>query len=240
MDGIFSILILFIIGVLAVILLGLAAGFSPTLYIAQVATAALKKKAQYKITISIASGVLAATIILLILFQIFSLSSLLTIIDSTVRALLVSAVFNIIVGLLFIFGGLRYLHTSDVKKAYTADSKSIKKYRGTGALFGFGFVKTFLSISGVTAIYIGGNIIASTSVALIERVVFTVVFLAASIAPFFGLLYFLQRKPEQLSSMVDRIKMKLSKLNYRTTVGYGSVILGGAIVIFNVMMALFY
>lgn len=240
MDAIVNIFILFILGIIAVIILGLVAGFSPTLYLAQVTTAALKKKNNYKTTVSLAAGVVAATVILLVLFQIFSLSSLLDIIDSTVRALLVSVVFNIVVGLLFIFGGLRYLHTSDAKNAYDASPKSIKKYKGTSALFGFGFIKTSISISGVTAIFVGGNIIASASGGFLERIILTLIFLAASIAPFFALLYFLDRKPEQLTSIVNKVKIQLSKFNYRTTVGVASVILGGAIVIFNVMMALFY
>ena len=240
MDGFLSTIILLVIGVIAVIILGLIAGFSPTLYIAQITTAAIKKNAYKKTTVSIISGVLVATIVMLILFQTFSLNSLVTIIDSTVRALLVSVVFNIIVGLLFIFGGLRYLHTSDTKKAYDADPKKLKKYSGSTALFGFGFLKTLTSISGATAIFIGGNIIASTSGIFFQRIILTLVFLIASIAPFLALYIFLQRKPEQLTSAVNKIKIRLKNINYRTTVGFGSVILGGAIVIFNVMMALFY
>lgn len=240
MDGFLSVIILFILGIIAVLILGLIAGFSPTLYVAQITTAAIKNKAHHKTTISLISGVLFATVVLLILFQVFSLSSLLTIIDSTVRALLVSVIFNIVVGLLFIFGGLRYLRTSDTKKAYDADPKKFKKYSGSATLFGFGFLKTLTSISGATAIFIGGNIIASTSGVFFERAVLTLVFLVATIAPFLALFLFLQRKPEQLVEVVNKIKSRLSKINYRTTVGVGSVILGGAIVIFNVMMALFY
>lgn len=239
MEQLANIIMLLILGVITIVLLGLIAGFSPTLYIAQAASIA-KPKSAVRFTLALMSGVLVATITLMILFQIFSLNSLINIIHSTVQALLVSVVFNVLIGAAFIFGGLRYIHTKDTKKAYEADTKAVKKYGGFSALLGFGFVKTFLSISGVTAIFIAGNIISSATNIFLERIIFTLVFLAASIAPFLLILYFLQKHPNKLQSWVNSVKIHLGKINYRTTVGVGAIILGGAIVIFNVMIALFY
>lgn len=241
MDSFVSIIVVFILGIIAVAIAGLVAGFSPTLYIAQ-ATLSSKSKTIRQLTFALMAGVLAATIVLLILFQTFSLNSLLEIINSTVKALLVSVVFNIVVGLLFVFGGLRYLSTSDTQKAYDSEAgvKQVKKYKGNTALFGLGFIKTFLSISGATAIFVGGNIIATASNTYLERIILTAVFLLASIAPFLAVFYFLQRKPDSLQTLINKTKTRLAKVNYRSTVGFAAVILGGAIVIFNVMMALFY
>lgn len=241
MDTLVNSIVVFVLGVVAVAIAGLVAGFSPTLYVAQ-ATRSSKSKVMRQLTFALMMGVLAATIILLILFQTFSLSSLLEIINSTVKALLVSIVFNMVVGLLFVFGGFRYLSTKDSKKAYDtqADIPASQQNRGSIAMFGLGFIKTFVSISGATAIFIGGNIIASATNTFLERIILTSVFLLASVAPFFAVFYFLQNKPDKLQTLINVTKARLVKVNYRGTVGMASIIFGSAIVVFNVMMALFY
>lgn len=132
------------------------------------------------------------------------------------------------------------MHTKDSKKAYEADTAKIKRYKGFSVTFGLGFAKTFLSISGATAIYVGGNIIASATNTIIEQFLFTSVFLVATLAPFVTVLHLLQRKPELLQTQVNRVKGHLSEMNYRQNVGMAAILFGGAIVIFNAMMALFY
>lgn len=240
MGELLNLLILFILSVLAVVIAGLVAGFSPTLYIAQ-ATLSSKSQNRRKLTLSLVFGVLSATIILLVLFQIFSLSSLLAIIDSTVRALLVSVLFNIAIGLLFITAGIHYMRTRDTQKAYSDSSTGFtKKYGGSGALFGLGFIKTFLSVSGLTAIYIGGNIIATTTSITLERIILTGAFLVSSVAPFMFVSYLTQRKPDKLRNVIAKVKQYLEQINYRSTVGFIAVLIGSAIVIFNIIMALFY
>ena len=103
-----------------------------------------------------------------------------------------------------------------------------------------GFTRTFISVSGVTATYIAGNIIANISIGVVEHIIYTLVFFAASIVPFFGIIIYMQKNPERLIGLTNRLRVLLHKSNYRLIVGVGAIILGGSIVIFNLMMALFY
>lgn len=239
MDELFNLLIVFILTLLTVIALGLVAGFSPTLYVAQ-ATLSSKKATVKSYTMAIMGGVLAAVFVLLLLFQTFNLATIFNLINSTVQALLVSIVFNILVGILFVFGGVKYINQRDVNKAYSTDVKKVKNVTGIGALFAFGFAKTFISISGATAVFIGGNIIASATVSIVDRAIFTAIFLAATIVPFIGMLQLIQRNPERLRKIANYVKTKLARTNYRLVVGVAAVLFGSSIIIINIMMALFY
>jgi hypothetical protein len=217
-------------------ILGLAAGFSPTLYVAQIAMAA-KSKHPVTYTVSIMSGVLLAVLVLIILFQTLHLDTLLSFIDTTVNALTVSVIFNVLVGAGFVWGGIWYLnhqHARDIKPA------KVHKTGGIISMFGLGFARTFVSVSGVTAAYIAGNIIANVSIGLLERLVYTLVFFSASIVPFFGIIIYMRKNPARLIKMTRQLRALLEKTNYRLIVGVGAIILGSSIVIFNLMMALFY
>lgn len=234
-----NLLILFVFALIAVAILGLIAGFSPTLYITQVTLSSKSAKLR-QYTYFLMAGVLAAVVLLLILFQTLNLGTMIDIIDSTANALLVSVIFNLIIGVLFIIAGIHYIRKKDVDKAYKPATQKVKSVGSSSAMFGLGFVKTLVSISGVTAIYIGGNIIGSTASTFVEHIIYTLVFLAATIAPFFAVLRLLQRNPERLTSLVERLKSSLKKFNYRLIIGIIAIILGSAIVIFNVMMTIFY
>src|ERR1051325_3132567 len=65
---------------IVLVLLGFVAGFSPTLYIAQI-TVGTKSKKHLAFTAALMAGVLLAIIVLLILFQTFHLSTMISIID---------------------------------------------------------------------------------------------------------------------------------------------------------------
>lgn len=239
MDAYITILILFILSLIGVIFLGLIAGFSPTLYIAQTALSTKKSNAK-RYTYSLMAGVLLAAIILLLTFQIINLTTLIAIFESALEALFLSVAFNILVGLLFILAGFRYIYSRNAKQAYDADTNAIKNAGGASAFFGFGFAKTFLSVSGATAIYVGGNIIASTGNDPVIRLLFTLAFLVACVIPFWCILYLIRRVPDKVEQLVHRIKVHIETFNYRLTVGVAAILFGAAVMVINGMLALFY
>lgn len=217
-------------------MLGIVAGFSPTLYITQVAITSKSKKYR-SYTASLMGGILFAILILIILFQVFNLDTLVHFIDTTVRALTVSVIFNIAVGGAFIYGGIWYLRHQTVNKH---ESSKLKTTTGAVSIFSLGFIRTFLSISGVTATFIAGNIIANVSVGIIERLIYTAIFFAAAVVPFIAIVMMMRRNPDRLTSTTNRITIWLRSMNYRLVVGVAAIILGGSVIFFNVMMALFY
>ncbi len=238
MVALITFLLLFIATSISVTILGLLAGFSPTLYIAQI-TAGVSKhpKSDFRYTIAIMIGVVIAIILLMFLFQIFHLETLLNFINSTVSALAVSVIFNILVGIALIFGGFWYINYSETPKTKL---KNMKSAGGLSAMAGLGFARTFLSISGVTATFIAAGIISNASSYWPERIALTLIFLAASIIPFAAILYVLRRNPAKLHNAIVAVKKLLKKFNYRPVIGTIAVLLGASIIIFNIMMALFY
>lgn len=234
---IISALFIFVSALISVSILGLAAGFSPTLYVAQIAMTS-KSKHPISYTVALMGGVLFAVLLLIIVFQTLHLDTLLTFIDTTVRAVTVSVIFNMVVGGGFIWGGIWYLRHQHIPKVNK--KAKVTHTGGTISMFGLGFARTFVSVSGVTATYIAGNIIANVSIGLVEHVVYTLIFFAASIVPFFGIIIFMRKNPDRLIRMTNELRTLLYKTNYRLIVGVGAIILGSSIIIFNLMMALFY
>src|ERR1700712_570755 len=100
---------LFISAIIAVIVLGFIAGFSPTLYITQIGVASASKRAR-SLMIALMIGVLIGIILLTILFQFFQLDTLRTVIDSAISALFVSVIFNILLGAAFVVAGFWYIN----------------------------------------------------------------------------------------------------------------------------------
>ena len=238
MTELLNLIIVFASSLIALSVLGLIAGFSPTLYIAQVAVAAKSKKG-IAYSIAIMAGVVAAILLLIVLFQTIHLDTLLTIIDTSVRALTVSVIFNILVGAALVVGGFRYLNHRELPEP---NPKKLKAKQAGGALgiFGLGFARTFVSISGVTATYIAGNVIADVSAGFVERIVYSLIFLVATVIPFAGIIMLMRRNPAYLTSLTDTARNWLHRFNYRLVVGAAAIIFGSAIIIFNSMMALFY
>jgi len=187
MDALFSVLTVFVLGIFAVAIAGLVAGFSPTLYIAQAAIVSRStKKGARRYTYLLMAGVLSAVLLLLIFFQTISLATLTTFIDSSVHALTVSVASNAFVALLFIGFGVFYVRTSEQAESLTLrPSKSDKK-------------------------------------------------------PKRWVLYVIDHQPKRLKNIVENIKGRLTKVNYRLTVGIGAILFGVGVLVYNVMMALFY
>ncbi len=238
MTELLNFVIVFIASIIALVILGLIAGFSPTLYIAQVAVAQKSKK-KLAYSIAIMAGVVAAILFLIVLFQTVHLDTLLGIIDTTVRAVLVSVIFNIIIGSALIYGGVHYLRHQEPAKPNPKKLKS-KQVGGIAGIFGLGFARTFISLSGITATFIAGNIIADVSVEIIERLIYTVIFLVASVVPFAAIIVLMKKSPTRLEAMIEKSRGWLRRFNYHLIVGVAAIIFGGCIIVFNIMMALFY
>jgi len=233
-----NLVIIFVSTLVSLVVLGLGAGFSPTLYIAQLAVASKGKK-DIPYAVALMTGVILAIVILIILFQIVQLDTLLIFIDTNVRALLVSIVFNVFIGASLIVGGFYYLNHQDPPQP-KKEKKDLKKAGGIIGIAGLGFIRTFLSISGVTATYIAGNVIASVSGSIAERMVYTAIFLTATVVPFVGIVILTRTSPARLVAITDAARTLIDKLNYRLIVGALAVIFGSSIVIFNLIMALVY
>jgi cytochrome c biogenesis protein CcdA len=238
MDVIYA-LVVFVSTLISVSVLGLAAGFSPTLYIAQVAiTSKVKRPVAY--TTSLMSGVLGAIFILILLFQVIQLDALLAFLNSTLHAAILSVAFNVLVGGGFIIGGIWYLRHKD-KEVLTPPPKPISKKKHAGGLisvFSLGFIRTFVSISGVTATYFAANIISNISLSLLESVIYTVVFLAAAVVPFVGIILFMKKNPERILRVARQFRATLRRMNYRLITGVTAIILGSCILFFNLMAVL--
>jgi len=236
MDVIYT-LVVFISTLISVSVLGLVAGFSPTLYVTQVAiTSKAKRPVAY--AASLMSGVLAAILILILLFQAIQLDTLITIINSTVHAITLSVAFNVLIGAGFVVGGIVYLRHKDVLKA-PKPSKA-KQTGGLVSVFSLGFVRTFISITGVTATYFAGNIISNVSLNLVERLIYTLVFFGAAIVPFIGIIIYMEKSPERILRAANQFRAWLQRINFRLIAGVGAIILGSSILVFNLMIVLFY
>jgi hypothetical protein len=239
MDTFVIIVLFMVLNLIGIVFLGLIAGFSPTLSIAQVALST-KKRTAARYAYALMAGVLTATVILLVLFQFFSLNNLISTISSTVEALLISVLFNVVVGILFIITGVYYVSTRRSKAVYHTNTKAIRQAGGASAFFGFGFAKTLLSLSGITAVYLGGNIIASTTPDIIIRLVLILAFLGATIAPFYFTLVLIKKHPEKLEAFIAKVTSRIADFNYRLVVGGAAIVFGVAVIVSNCMLALFY
>jgi hypothetical protein len=221
-------------GVIVTIILGLAAGMSPTLYITQLSTGSKAKKTSR--VLAVMSGVLVALIVLTVFFQLFHLNTLLGFISPTVNALFMSVLFNVFIGGCLIGGGIWYLrHRED-------DTKPLHNYEATtpASFAGVGFLRTFLSITGVTATFIASNLIAEVSAGASTRALLSIVFLLAAITPFIAVLALHKSNSDLLITYSNKLKIALKRLNYRPVLGVGAILFGSSIVIYNALIAIFY
>lgn len=238
MTELIDFVIVFVSTLMSLVVLGLIAGFSPTLYIAQVGLASKAPKAITH-TIALMTGVLTAILLLIALFQAVHLDTVLGYIHTTVQALTVSIVANILIGIALICGGLHYLRHREIPQAKDTAAE-LKQAGSFVGLMGLGFIRTLLSIGGVTATYIAGNLIANIGTELAEQVVYTVFFLGVTIIPFVGIIVLIRKNPSRLAALTQSTQALLERMNYRLIVGAGAIIVGFSVVIFNSMIGLFY
>jgi len=227
---------LFIGGIIVTILLGIVAGFSPTLYITQVGIG-LRTKKIIPYMIAIMVGVVGALIALTILFQFFNLNTLLEYLDRSVSVLLVSVIFNMLVGAALIIGGAYYLRHREPKTKQSSTKATKSSY---AALVGFGFLRKLISVTGVAVTFIASNVIAEASTKLSTQLLLTAIFLISATLPYIGIAQLVKTNPERLEKIVNYTKQLFNKLNYRSVIGVGAILFGAGIVIFNICMIIFY
>lgn len=219
--------------IIAMIILGVIAGFSPTLYVTQVGISTTSKRAR-SLMIALMAGVLLGIVVLSILFQFFQPSVLHAIIDNAINALFVSIAFNILIGIVFILAGFWYIHK---KPNRIEETKKPTIKSGYWALISLGFFRTFLSISGATATFLASGILSDQQTGIVNRFILSGVFLAAAVAPFLLILITMRRFPSKISTLLDWFKLNLHRFNYKLIIGVAAILVGSGIVIFNVLKA---
>ena len=215
--------------ILALVILALFAGFSPSLYLTQVGVSSKSTDTSNR-TQAIALGVIIALALLLVLFQFFNLETLLDVVGSTVNALIMSTAVNLLVGMTCVYGGIRYLsqRTSRIRSPRIS-------VRHAWPLLSFGFLKTLLSVSGITATFLGGNLIAAVSPNLVARTFLTAGFLVAAALPFLVIAHLLARYPDKVRSAFNSLVALSKKLSSRHIIGITMVAGGGIILVLQLV-----
>lgn len=210
-------------------LLALAASFSPILYLSQAKVASNPQEAHR--TWAIGVGVVGAVGLLLITFQFLSLETLLSLVESTTSALLLNTITYMFVGSVCIYAGLRYRLSTDVDRARPQPSYS------PAGLVGFGFSKTALSVSGLTATFLAGNLVAHASSGIVTRVLFTAIFLFVSLVPFLWITHLISRDHARITQLVRRTSTYLRSPSYRSRAGSILIAVGVSIIVLRLAIA---
>lgn len=218
--------------VFALTILGLAASFSPTLYVAQAGASAKSRKVLRKAYAPLI-GVVIALVLLLVIFQFLHLNTLVAVIGSTASALLVSTAVNVLVGAACIYGGVRLMEGTDNLPRPVGGKTS-----GDTALIWLGFVRTFFSVSGLTATFLGANLIAETKTGLFVQSCLTVFFLIVACTPFLAAAYLALRLPGSVSALFAAAGQMAKRLRYRYYVGVAAVLFGLIIIAAQIVRAL--
>lgn len=200
---------------LGLLLLGLATGFSPVLYVAQIAGAAQSKRPTHAMR-SLIAGVLVGTLLPALLFAFFNPSTLTQLFDMTVKPVIVSAWFQVILGSLFIIAGLWTLATSPRQKKKPVSGASKK---GPWVLFGAGVLRTMTSASGLVSIYFATQILFRSAGGPLTVAIPALIFLIGVLLPFAILYALWQKSPGSLEEKSERLVNRLSRIRYRPVVG---------------------
>lgn len=212
------------------VLLALAASFSPTLYIAQASSSSKRQASSYK-TYAPLVGVLSALVLMLVIFRFMHLDALVLVLGSVFGALIVSTMVAIVVGIVCVYGGLRLIknrHFSSVSKPHSTVGNS-------GALMWAGFLRTFFSLSGQTATFLAVSAVAATGVNLLLQAIFIFMFLLVSSAPFFAVGYLTSRSPDSIEASLAMVNRVTKQPRYRTYVGIVAIVLGVLIILAQVL-----
>lgn len=218
-------LLLTIEALLTLVILALLAGFSPSLYVIHASVASKSTRTKNN-TLAIALGVIIALALLLTLFQFFNLDTLLDVVGSTINALIMSTIVNLLVGAACIYGGAHYI-THRTSLIYSPRVT----VRRTWPLVSFGFLKTLLSVSGITATFLGGNLIATISPNLLARTLLTTGYLITAALPFLVITHLLAHHPDKVHVVSSRLAAVSKKLPYRYILGVAMITAGAIILV---------
>lgn len=218
---------------IVVAILGVIASFSPILYTTQAATLSKSSRAKAN-TIALMTGIVLALISLIVTFQLVQVNTLEAIISSTSKAIVVGVTTNVVIGVLFISGGTWYL----VRRHSTLHPSPIKIKKGRNRshpafLVGLGFIRTFMTISGVGATYLAATAIADRGPHLLVQSILTVVFLLSALIPFGAIAFIMHRNRQYFTKIVHAARTLLWRLKYQKIIAIGAIVFGGTIVIIN-------
>jgi cytochrome c biogenesis protein CcdA len=178
--------------------------------------------------IAVILGVLAALVVLLVLFQFLHLETLITFVGSATNAIILNTTANLLVGAACIYGGLYYRRTP----ARTKDRHTTRRH-AWGAI-GLGLTKTLLSLSGITATFMAGNIISNVSHGFLGHLVLSTLFLVTAIIPFLMLGHLVRRYPKRIQLLIDTADKIVSTQTYRNSISALMICIGCGIVLFGV------
>lgn len=223
---------------IAVVILGIVASFSPMLYTTHIATLSTNKKHKMY-SAALMGGVTLALIGLIITFQIIQVSTLEAIISSTSKAIIVGVTSNVLIGLAFIAGGTWYL--TNPQRKPKASSIQLESHGTTSPLvfISLGFVRTFMTVSGVGATYLAATAIADQGPHLLIQSLLTVIFLLSALIPFAVIALIVRHHRSSMTRLLNSTKLLLKKLNYQKVIAIAAITFGTAIVIINGLSALF-
>lgn len=214
MNVVFEALLIILGSSIGLIGLGLVTGFSPVLYLAQVAGAAKSHAPEHAMR-GLLLGVLFSTIAMGLLFQFFQPSTLAYFFNTTVTPVILSSSFHVLLGLIFIAIGLRALLAKPRIKPISDESPAT----GAGVLFGAGFAKTLISPSSVLSIFFATQITIHSAGGLVTQIILALIFLVATLAPFIALYILWQKSPEALEIKTNEIVQRLEFIHYRLLIG---------------------
>lgn len=196
---------------LGLIGLGLVAGFSPVLYLAQ-ASAAAKSRAPEHAMITLMIGVLASTVLIGLLFLFFHPDTLSYFFEKALGPLLVSSWFHVILGVSFIAMGLWGLSAPPIPKNKKPTSSTPN---APWLLFSAGFLKTLLSPSSAVAIFFATQLIVRSEGGLVTQAILVAIFLTGSLLPFAILYGVWKKSPDTIDTSSEVLTQWLQKIHYR-------------------------
>lgn len=217
----------FVAAVFSLITLGLIAGFSPVLYATQAGLVG-KPKTAARLMFYLIIGVVVGTILLGLFFQLFNISTLTSILNSAIQAVLINAFFQLIIGATFMVVGAQLL--KKLREPSKPAAKTNKTPNSKWALLSFAAVKTILSASGAAAIFLANGVIQDAGQAVVGELILAGIFLAAVIAPFVTIYFIWRRSPEHFASIADSFKSGAERLHYQKVLGILFIVLGGGII----------
>ncbi len=220
---IFAALITFVGYALALIALGLAVGFSPTLYITQVG---ILTRGQHPLRQSalLIAGVASAVVLLALFSDIVQPAVLFSYTHDVLLTVTAERWFDYVFGAVFILTGLYYVHIPPKPQHPKKPAGS-----ATTSLYVFGLIKTMFSASGFAALLLGTRLIKELTDHLTMQLLLFSTLLSAAALPFAGLLLLHMHRPHTFSRL-NRLLERAATYNYRTFAGMVLCAIGASLI----------
>lgn len=216
----------------ALIALGFMASFSPLLY--AMVGGISQSKSPKRLLIGKLAGIFASILLLSILFQFFHPDTLISLLNSTIAALLISTWFHVLLGSVFIAVAIVQLQQRPSKDTVTHKSTKEKNPWTTASI---SFLKTTFKVSATAAIFIANRVIIEASPLIAARIVLFVIFLAAALLPFVLLYAVFRRYPTVINNVQKVFGSFRRTLQRWQLVPYASLVVGVLIVVLAIVDA---